>query len=137
MKEVSKIKFRPEHLMEIGGAALHDAAVAHSRNGPALAFMVDGEIAAVGGYIVLWAGTAETWVCINPKYLRCPSVFVEIKRQMEAWITEGHFSRMQAMTREDWGHGRRFLEWLGMQYEGTLRKMGPGGIDQVVYARVT
>jgi hypothetical protein len=136
MKEITVVKYQPSDFIGIVGSGTDTYATAHYEHGPAVTFMVDGKVAACGGYAMPWEGTAEMWVAISQEFKHCPAVVVGIKRQMLEWIDDKNLTRVQATVKSDWSVGRRFLEWLGMDYEGTLRKLGPNGIDQCVYARV-
>lgn len=111
------------------------AARTHELQGTAITFEVGGKVAACGGYAKPWDGTAELWLALSPEFHRSASVLMAVKRQMYEWIQEDDLHRVQAVTPAEWRVGRRFLEWLGMRWEATLHKMGPHGIDQVLYAR--
>ena len=136
MKTIVKCPYDPEDFLAINEDSEQSRtyAIAHSNHGPAMTFRVDGKVAACGGYGSPWPGMAEMWLSVATEFLRCPSVIVELKRQFRGWIDKEGLLRVQATTRSNWPQGRRFLEWLGMRYEGTLHRMGPRGVDQVLYA---
>jgi len=94
-----------------------------------------GEVMACGGVFILWPGTGEAWLFLSR--LAGYSVVLSVKKQLEEWMKQYDLQRVQAEVRSDFSAGRRFLEWLGMDLEGTLRKFGPNGFDYAMYARVT
>ena len=108
----------------------------HAQIGHNETFEVDGKVALVGGFIEIWPGTAEVWLKLSEDFKHSSAIVVMIRKRLDAWIGEQGFDRVQALCKRNWMEGRRFLEWLGMSYEGTLRKMGPHGEDQTLYARV-
>ena len=111
-------------------------AMRHKQATHAETFVVDGKVAACGGFHKLWDGTAEVWLVLADDFKNSPSVVMKLKERLDTWMYVEHFVRLQALCKQDWLSGRRFLEWLGMKYEATLRKMGPNGVDQTLYAKV-
>ncbi len=136
--------FQPEDLLQIevgqevggqrNGYDILAWGKAHKAMGPSVTLAVDGKPAACGGFGLLWMGTAEMWATIE-KNCR-PGVVIAIRTQVDEWIRDYALDRVQSMTPASWRPGQRFLEWLGFEPEGVLRKMGPHGIDQILYARV-
>ena len=97
--------------------------------------MNDREAIACGGLVFLFPETAEIWLRLSMQG-RGPHAVRELKAQMFRWIEEYHLDRVQATAQLGWQEDQGFLEWLGMNREGVMRKYGPGGLDQVRYAWV-
>jgi len=143
MRHAVRIDFKPADLLSIpvaeevlaqrNGWDLMAFAERQKVQGPTVSMAIDGTVYACG-FSVLWKGSATLWATIHRE---CPpGVCLEIREQIVEWMRDYDLQRMQSITPASWEKGRRFLEWVGMEYEGTLRKMGPGGVDQAIYARV-
>ena len=139
------VNFEPEHLLfiqdvsafvteEQKGLDLLELGKESKRNGPCLT-LVDKEVIACGGIWTVWPETAEIWLRLSESHVGHEAA-AELREQMFRWIEEGHFNRMQAHSQTRWEKNCKFLSWLGMQREGTLRKFGPHGLDQEIYAWV-
>jgi hypothetical protein len=106
----------------------------HEKLKPNMVFIYDGRIVAAGGLGILWPGVAEAWLHLERN---CPGrAIVEVKRQLYEWIEEHHLWRVAALVNSEWKQGNRFLEWLGMSFEGRLRKIAPDGTDENLWAVV-
>ena len=47
-----------------------------------------------------------------------------------------NFHRVQAYVKQDWEQAKRWIELVGMQEEGMVRKFSPDGRDHILYAKV-
>jgi hypothetical protein len=105
--------------------------------GPAITGIVDGRIIGCGGLEILWPGVAEGWCLFvgNVDDFRLP-VAKAVKRTLHQWIKDHHLVRVQAPLRADFKSGILFATWLGLKYEGTLRKYLPDGSDAMMYALI-
>lgn len=101
---------------------------------PNMTFIQNGKVVACGGFNIFYRGCAEAWVFLSKK--PAMSVVMGVKHQFLEWIEEYHLRRVQSPTLARWEAGCRFLKFLGMEYEGYLRKSSIDGEDQVLYARV-
>ena len=128
------VEYRPEHFKEICPPQLIEYAELQALRTEAISYLVDGEIAVCGGLHVLWPGTAECWVLFSPKFIHSHRVVMVVKNQLREWIEKDDLQRVQAIAAN--AVERRFLEWLGMEYEGTMRKFGPDGVTKSLYAWV-
>lgn len=108
----------------------------HEQIGTNMTIINEGQVVAVGGFFPLLGKTSEFWLLIHPRYLNSKSLILMLKKQFNEWIDDNDIVRAQAVCGVVQSVQRRFLEWLGMTYEGTLRKYGPNLEDQVMYARV-
>jgi hypothetical protein len=103
--------------------------------GPCLTLMNDKEAIACGGLMLMWPGTAEIWVRLSLG--KCgPAAARELKKQTYRWIEEHHLNRLQATAPAEWVQDCKFIEWLGMKAESTMKKYGPNGVDQIRFAWV-
>ena len=140
------IPFEPEHLFWVSdihgnvsdeqrGVDLLKLGSVCKAKGPCLTLMDEQQAIACGGIAFLFPQTAEIWVRLSLKG-RGPHAVMELKKQMYRWIEEHHLDRLQATAQARWKQDCDFLEWLGMEREGVMRKFGPNGLDQVMYAWV-
>lgn len=135
------IPFSPEHLLfimdvnenvkdEQTGMDLLTIGKASKEQGPCLTLM-NGCAVACGGLHFIFKETASIWVRVSRR--AGPHAHYELRGQLYRWIDEYHLDRLQAVAQERWGLDKYFT-WLGMEKEGVLRKYGPHGIDQTMYA---
>ena len=110
-------------------------ALIHEKHEPNMTFWVDGNPVAAGGLAIPFPGVAEAWIYL-PKGSITAGVLLAIRHQLDEWIKEYELHRVQALTEYLWKASRRFLESLGMEYEGRLRKY-IAGIDFALYSRVS
>lgn len=102
--------------------------------GPALSAEVDGRIVACAGIGVIKEYNSGTlWACLAQHSGRH---FVRLDRCARRLLEIPRLRRIEATTEADFAQGRRWLELLGFQSEGIMRKYGPDGADHVRYARV-
>ena len=98
----------------------------------------DEEILAVGGAHILWPGVAEAWVLVSPSGKKHGRLFARYaKRRFEGMLKENDIKRMQATIHATDESGMRFVEWLGFEKEGLMRKYGLQGEDYVRLARIS
>lgn len=112
----------------------HQAALYCEKLIPNATYFDFDRILACGGLNIIYRGFAEAWVYL-PKDAGKTSVMI-VKDQLQEWIEQYQLIRVQATAMADWRNGCRFLEWLGMQYEGRMRKSSIDGRDQALYAWV-
>ena len=98
----------------------------------------DEEILAVGGAHILWPGVAEAWGLVSPSGKKHGRLFARYaKRRFEGMLKENDIKRMQAPIHATDESGMRFVEWLGFEKEGLMRKYGLQGEDYVRVARIS
>ena len=106
---------------------------------PAMAYSMidDGHLIASSGIYEIWDGVGEAWLLPSTRLLEKPRKAVKAVRSFLHEISEReNFRRVQATVHSDFTRGKRFLEWLGFENEGTLRNYGPDGADHIIYARI-
>jgi hypothetical protein len=121
-------------LDELPGMSLEQMAKAAMGKGPCLTLLDGGEAIACGGVVTMFSTSGEIWLRLSKK--AGPHAVRELKTQMYRWISELKLNRLQATGPAAWKELPRFLEWLGMQREGILRRFGPNGDDYFIYSWV-
>ena len=111
--------------------------VVAGEDGNAHSIIQDGHLVLSAGVWQLWPGVGEAWLLPSARLLSRPRGPVRIVRRFldEIAKREG-YTRVQATTHADFDRGERFLEWLGFEREGVLRKFGPDGSDHKIYSRI-
>lgn len=102
--------------------------------GPAITgFDEDGSVLGCAGLWLRHAGVAECWAVLSA---RCIGThMVPVTRHVRRFLQERSEHRIQALVLCDWKAGRRWIEMLGFQYEGTLLRYTPNAQDCDMYAR--
>lgn len=103
------------------------------RLGPSATALVDGHVIACGGIAVQSFGQGTLWAFVAQE---AGPHMVRLDRCIRRLIAIPKLRRIEATTEEGFVQGCRWLELLGFQYEGPLRRYGPAGEDHVRYARV-
>ena len=89
------------------------------------------------GMKMVWGKVAEGWVIGTDEMWKHPiSVAKIIKRDFARIAKEQDIERIQTAVRKDFETGIRFVEWLGFEREGLMKKWGFDGTDQYMYARI-
>jgi len=141
------IPFEPEHLLQIDDVVQVlseieksnlQAKGEHAKAAGITTTIVDdnGNILACGGIGIMWPGSGEAWCVIAEKTAHSASLMKFLRSVFDGWIKDNNLLRVHAMTKEGWQSGESFLRFLGMKKECVLQKMGPDGINQVLYARI-
>jgi len=150
--DIEVIAYEPEHAVEIL-ARPHDVKNVKANPdfeawakvnalGPAWTGrrISDGKILACAGVRILWPGCGEAWAIF------CDPEVVEYKYKKEAYvyiltylkrvIEDYDLRRVQALVRADIPIAVKYIEQLGFEREGLLRKYGREGEDQYMYALI-
>ena len=105
--------------------------------GPNTVFLIEGQLAAAGGFQLHHAGVGEPWLVVAPQGRR---YFRQLYRAIVRWLAEQieqqGIHRLQAITRFDDVKAVCLLVHLGFTYEGTLRQFGPDLADWTCYGWV-
>lgn len=104
----------------------------------ACSVFVDGDILFSGGILMLREGFGEAWLlCSVLVYIYPLTVYRVASRILNKIIEECNLYRVQATPRTNWPTGYRFVEKLGFQREGVLRKYGLHQEDCYMYGRIS
>lgn len=89
------------------------------------------------GVIEMWAGVARVWALFSAelvaKYPTLLALHIKKDLQRAEWFG---FHRIEATTGAEHKMGITFLEWLGFEQEGLMRKYTPARTDMYLYAKV-
>ena len=106
-----------------------------SENGYSKTLVVDGRVIGCGGVSKFWDGVGEAWLLVSDKLPEYKWLSVKVMRIMfdRAMID---FNRIQAAVLASDPVAIRFIEFMGFENEGLMRRYGFQGADFYRYARV-
>lgn len=109
-----------------------------AKRGIAYTLLYDNGILCCGGVLLYRKGFGEAWILCSRQVDEHPIITIRaVKRIMEGIIRKYNMYRLQATVRCDWQQAQGFIEFLGFQKEGRLRKYGPDESDYYMYSRIT
>src|SRR5262245_5567684 len=129
MLDVRVTRFRPEHYAEAlaaAGAATNlrharplDVGRLYARYGPAYTIWWGNQVAACMGVMIPWDGLGDAWALWTPIGLRhYRGVHRVVGPELARIRDRYHLRRLQADVVADHAAGRRWLEHLGLRFEG-------------------
>ncbi len=141
------IPFRAEHAEDLADENTMTAAErkflfnSHVHNlsvpGHGISVIRNGYLLGSGGVFPIWEGLGEAWVMPSNLVSSHKKMFVKlIRSNLEQMTEKFNFRRVQATARADLPKAQRFLEFLGFEREGLLKKYGPDGSDHILYAKI-
>ena len=108
------------------------------RSGDCFAQIVNGEVVAVGGVVILWSGVGEAWAVTSSL---AEKYFVGFHRatikNLGRIIRKHRLHRLQATVHERHEKSLDWVKRLGFEREGVLQAYGPDGGNYFMYARLT
>lgn len=117
--------------------AYRDYLRAFSHRGPAVTGWKDGKPVACGGICLQWQGVGEAWVLCGTDVERMPLTAIrQIVKHLELFTRDLELWRVQATVAADWDLARKFVEKLGFEAEGRMRKYMADGKDAIMYAKL-
>lgn len=141
------IQYEPEHAMQIieNNMRLQEKLIPESdmkkwsylckESGPAYTLMVDDVPVVCAGIVLQEWDKGEAWSLLSSLFYRHKvKAYRAIKAGLEAFIAEKRLKRVQSVVDPEFQPAIDFIECLGFEYEGRLRKYGPAG-DYLMYAR--
>ena len=106
--------------------------------GPAFsAFTDDGLLIVIAGVGIIWDGVGVAWTL--------PSVYADdykvgfykaIKSHLDKIIEANNLHRVQCFVHKDYVISQKWVEHMGFEREGLLRKYGSDKADYYIYARL-
>lgn len=112
------------------------AIAASLARGPAYTAVIDGRILASGGILPFWKGVGEAWIVSSELVSEHRVFFAKaVWRILNQLIIDDGFERVQTTVDAEHKVSIKWLERMGFEYEGTMRKF-IGGRDHYRYARV-
>lgn len=140
------IPFKPEHLQSLDEDTFKrlglipdwfEKAKQFNGNGTCYSGFVDDELIACAGINILWPGVGEAWAVVTPRIYKHPLFFHKaIVHELNAIIKKHKLCRIQATVLNDFPKGKEWLERLGFEPEGIMRKYDTEGLDHARYAKV-
>lgn len=92
----------------------------------------DGEILGTGGILQLaYPHVSQAWCIFGTNFKLCYKTAV---KKIKSSLLEIPSLRIEAYTETDFIQAQRFLEYLGFQQEGILRKQGVDRRDNIIYS---
>lgn len=108
------------------------------KKGPAVTIFVDGEPICAGG-VAFIHGTkmGESWGFVGKNIAKHKKAVLILSRKfLDDVFDEYEMRRLQSTCRADIETHIRYLEYMGFEREGLLRRFGRNGEDYIMYARV-
>lgn len=140
---IQTVPYRPEHIRGLNLRAheldygTNSAYEKLGRNGPAFTLMVDAKPIACAGIEPYWPGMGEAWGIFSIHVYQYPiAVFKAAREGLDRIMQDWKLIRVQAVALKDFPSAVKFLERLGFEPEGEMRKYGPGGETFLRYARI-
>jgi RimJ/RimL family protein N-acetyltransferase len=136
------VPFEPEHLdlLDIQdvdpGVGMTPREALRGVQGPAYTMFIGDEIVGCAGIIPIFPKTGEAWALFSDGANRKHGVSATLAMAKCLARLMKKYQRVQATVFADFPVGRRWVEALGFEYEGCLRKYGPMGRDMIMYGRV-
>ena len=97
----------------------------------------DGKIIACAGVRILWPGCGEAWaIFCNEIHRHKIEIHKNITAYLKIIINDFKLRRIQAYVRADVPVAVDYIEHMGFEREGLLRKFGLDGEDQYIYAMI-
>jgi hypothetical protein len=110
---------------------------AYLRSGPAYTGLHEGRVVVVAGIVKLWMGVGGGWSLTSPLVEKFP---VSFHRAVWRNILKSEenlcLHRLQITVQASHIVSQSWVERLGFQFEGVLKKYGPDGEDYLLFARV-
>lgn len=106
-------------------------------DGPAYTAIIEDQVVFCAGITITWHGVGVAWCyadCSASKYAR--EVYCAQLGFLDRCTKEYGLHRVQAFALASWRMAWRYLERLGFQREGLMRKYSPNQEDYYLYARV-
>ncbi len=121
----------------LSGQDWETAAKGWKDGGPAFTLVIDGELVGCGGVVLMPWQCGEAWTLFSTLFFKhYRTAYKVIKENLERVIKERKLKRVQSLVNPEHEGACRFIEHLGFQCEGLLRKVGPNGEDLLIFSRV-
>ncbi len=95
-------------------------------------------ILGVAGVTEVWPGVARIWALLSQKIIdeHPRSMSRRVRRGIDQLWMSRKYHRIECTVLANHLKGVEFMEWLGFEREGTMRKYTPTGEDAYLYAKV-
>lgn len=103
--------------------------------GTSYSMFVEDSLLGCAGVNILWQGVGEGWVILSPEVVHHKiKVCRAIRKYLEKIVRENNLHRVQAHVSCDFEAAINFVESLGFELEGRMKKFYPEGTDCFLYA---
>ncbi len=107
--------------------------------GLAIAAREDGKCIGAWGLIPLWEGNSRAWALFSERILsKYPGAMIRrLKKDLDQYESaHPELNRIEATVSADHIKGHKFIQWLGFDEEGLMRRYAADGSDAYLYARI-
>jgi RimJ/RimL family protein N-acetyltransferase len=133
--DIEKLDPREMDLM-VGGEDYVEKIKKNIESSETVTVQKDGVILAITGLIHSRPGVAEIWSITGTPVDSNKTLFAQCSiLVVDYWIKKYDLHRLTANTHEDHTQSIRWLEWLGFEREGLMRKYGTLRENFYLYAR--
>jgi RimJ/RimL family protein N-acetyltransferase len=144
------IQYEPEHAFDILDRNVREHNVwlstypdwekwvrGYKKEGPAFTLIIDDQIIACAGVILMDWDRGEAWTLFSSLIAKYKlTVIKQVTKYLGMIAENNNLKRIQALVSPEREGDQRFIEFLGFEYEGLLRKYGPFNDDHMMYARI-
>lgn len=133
------IPFEPQHLMEITPQKSQSSLERTPERAQQLASyhsftgMIDDRVVAIGGLVELNPIRAYLYLIVSEDI---PHQWTQLYRAARRLIAAGLNDYIRLETMSSFPEAERWLDLIGFEYEGTMRRAGPDGEDAKMYSIV-
>jgi hypothetical protein len=105
--------------------------------GPSYSLFIDNQVVFCAGVVDMLWQRGEAWTLLSSLFYKHPRVCARIvKSELGRIIKDHDYKRVQSIVEPEDTKAIRFIEWLGFEREGLLRKYMPSEKDMLMYARI-
>ena len=98
----------------------------------------NGHLIGAAGLVKVWDGVFEGWFLGGWRLHENKFSSIRIvRRELDKMVVDNNIHRLQCVVRADWNEAQKFIEFLGWEKEGLMKKYSTDGEDYYRYARVT
>ena len=99
--------------------------------------MQESRVFMIGGVYGLWENVGEAWFMMSKYAYDMPRSAAKYSSLLLDHVEEeNNLQRIQASVHADDKQAIRYVEWLGFENEGLMKKFGPDGSNYYRFARV-
>ena len=100
--------------------------------------LLESKVFMIGGVYGLWQNVGEAWFIMSSHAYKMPFAAAKYSSLLLDHVQEDNkLQRIQASVHADDSQAIRYVEWLGFENEGLMKRYGPDGSDYYRFARVT
>lgn len=101
--------------------------------GPCFTAIHENRVLGCAGLVKQWENRAIAWALLSGDI---GNEFIRVHRAVARFLDLTEFDRVEAFVDADFDEGHRWIEMLGFEREGYMRRFSPNSNDSVLYARL-